>query len=203
MKKISLLVLLLCGVLFAQASTGLYQKLSSRYGSLTSFQADLSQTNHFAQLGRTISYEGKIYFQPGRMLMSFDTPSPQRLLIHAGKAELYDGSSRTLYRSDILPEFNRMNPIELLQLYWEKSSVERLKDQDGFARVRLIPKNDPHLQELSASIHPQSGIVHRLSYMDLSDNTVSYNFTNIQIDTMIPSAVFRFVYPEDTQIIEQ
>ncbi|MCB5287858.1 MAG: outer membrane lipoprotein carrier protein LolA [Candidatus Cloacimonetes bacterium] len=203
MKKISLLMLLFCGLLWAQNSQELYQKLDSRYGSLSSFQAEVKQVNFFSRIDRTISYEGKFYFSGGRMLMSFAKPSLQRMYIQGGKAELYDGSSKTLYRSDIMPEANKMNPLELLQLYWNKSQVKISAQDKAHSWVRLSPKSDPMLKELEAKIDNKSGIVQTLSYTDLSDNKVTYSFSNIVINRPIAAQVWNFSYPPDTQIIEQ
>ena len=203
MKKISLLLILLCSLLWAQSSGELYQKLDSRYGSLSSFQAEVKQVNFFSRIDRKISYEGKFYFSGGRMLMSFEKPSVQRLSIHLGKAELYDGSSKTLYRSDVIPEAIKMNPLELLQLYWNKSQVKITTQDKAHSWVKLTPNSDPMIKILEAKIDNKSGIVQTLSYTDLSDNKVTYSFSNIVINRPIASSVWSFSYPKDTQIIEQ
>lgn len=203
MKKISILLLMFCSLLGAINSTELYQKLDSRYASLSSFQASVTQVNFFSRIDRKISYEGKIYFSAGRMLMSFEKPSLQRMYIHSGKAELFDGSSNTLYRSDILPEANKMNPLELLQLYWNKSQVKITASDKAHSWVRLLPKSDPMLKQIEAKIDNHSGIVQSLSYTDLSDNKVSYSFSNIVINRPIAAKIWDFTYPKDTQIIEQ
>nr|MDK2850236.1 hypothetical protein [Candidatus Cloacimonadota bacterium] len=201
MKKISLIALFVCCLLFAKTPAEIQTKLLERYGSIQTFSADLKQSNYFSQLDQRIVYEGKIYFQPPRMLISFDKPTLQRLIVYQGKAELYDGSSSTLFISDIQPEFIKMNPIELLQLYWEQSKVEILGTQDGLVQIRLIPQSDPLIQELTASLEEATGIVRELSYKDHSKNTVSYSFSKITFNKPIPAQVWDFHYPEDTQII--
>lgn len=203
MKKISLFMLMFCSLLWAQNTSELYRILDSRYGSLSSFQAEVKQVNFFSRIDRKISYDGKIYFSGGRMLMSFDKPSVQRLYIHSGKAELYDGGSKTLYRSDVMPEANKMNPLEILQLYWNKSQVKISSQDKTHSWVKLIPKSDPMIKELEAKIDHKTGIVQSLSYTDLSDNKVSYSFNNIVINRPIASNIWAFNYPKDTQIIEQ
>ncbi|HNT52762.1 MAG TPA: hypothetical protein PKH19_05115, partial [Candidatus Syntrophosphaera sp.] len=71
-----------CGLLSAATGTAaLYAKLQAAYKNLSSFQAELKQTNYYPQLKRSIVYNGRIYFTPGRLLMSFDKPSVQRMQI--------------------------------------------------------------------------------------------------------------------------
>ncbi|MDI3503293.1 MAG: hypothetical protein PWP64_229 [Candidatus Cloacimonadota bacterium] len=201
MKKLSLALLLIWGILSAQSSAELYQRLSSRYSKLTSFQANLEQHNFYYGLNKEISYQGKIYFQAGKLLMSFSEPNVQRLYIDKGKAELYDGASHILYKSDILPEYSRMNPLEILQLYWDQAKVQILENSNGHSRVKLSLQKDPMLKEIEALIDDNTGLVKELSYIDNSDNVVSYYFTKILIDTKIPEDVWLYNYPEDTQII--
>lgn len=203
MKKISLILALLCSFLAAQTTTELYQKLSAGYAKLSSFQADIMQENHFVQINKTISFKGKLYFQKKRMLMSFSSPSVQRLLIQNGSAELYDQDSKTLFKSPVAPQFNKMNPVEILEHFWLKSEVKILDNSKDQSRVRLIPHKDPLISSLEATLNNQSGIVSSLSYTDKSSNKVTYRFSNIRRDQPISPSVWIFSYPKDTQIIEQ
>ncbi|MBW6513857.1 MAG: outer membrane lipoprotein carrier protein LolA [Candidatus Syntrophosphaera sp.] len=206
MKKYLLLLALLFLVLANHAATSssdLYAKLRSAYQSLKSFQAEVLQSNFYPQLNKAISYDGKIYFTPGRMLMSFTKPSVQRLKIEAGRVELYDASSNTLFRTDMLPEFGRMNPVEILQLYWTKSSVTVTSEDKNSAGVKLVPAKDDLVRTLSATLNKNSGIVSKLSYTDRGGNSVTYTFTNIKLNGSIPESVWNFRYPEDVQVVEQ
>ncbi len=204
MKKINLiLILLLSTLLAAQTTQELYQKLSARYSNLKSFQADVSQENHFVQINKTLSYTGKLYFQKDRMLMSFTSPSVQRLMIHNGFAELYDADSKTLFKSRVEPQFNKMNPIEILEHFWQKSELKILENKGGKSRVRLTPAKDPLISSLEATLDNHSGLVSSLSYTDKSSNRVSYKFSNINLDKPIPASVWNFSYPKNIQVIEQ
>jgi len=206
MKKCVLILMILLSLQLSFAATSsseLYGRLRSAYQDLSSFQADIKQSNYYPQLDRTISYSGKIYFTPGRMLMTFDQPNIQRLKIAQGRVELYDGSSNTLFKTEMLPEFGRMNPVEILQLYWARSSVSVTSEDSKTATVKLVPREDELINSLSATLNKDSGIVSKLSYTDNSGNSVSYDFTNIKINTTIPAAVWEFVYPPDLQVIEQ
>ncbi len=204
MKKISLvLALLVCSLLAAQTVDQLYQKINAYYGSLSSYQADLRQENHFKQINQVLSYTGKIYFQKDRMLMDFSAPTRQRLLIQNGNAELYDASSNTLFKSRVMPQFNRMNPIEILELYWGKSEVKILENKAGKSRVRLNPKQDPLISSLEATIDNSSGSISKLSYTDKSANMVSYHFSKITVNKGIPASIWKFSYPRDVQVIQQ
>ncbi|MFA7537821.1 MAG: outer-membrane lipoprotein carrier protein LolA [Candidatus Cloacimonadaceae bacterium] len=204
MKKAIIVSLLLsCGCMLLSITTSeVYQKVNSFYDNLHSFQAQVQQTNYYAQLKKTITYKGTIYFTPGKMLMHFDDPTMQRLKIENGSLELYDASSNTLFRTLMQPEYEKLNPVEILQSYWNKSKVSISSETKDRVNVELIPKNDNFIQSLSATLDKNNGLIYKLSYKDNSSNTVSYNFSSIKLNVSIPSSVWKYDYPKNVQIIE-
>lgn len=196
---IALLVLALS--LSASTADQLYQKISSAYKSISSYQAKVQQTNYFADLKSSINYSGNMYYAPGRMLMHFDKPTTQRMLIENGQFTLYDAGSNTIYSSRILDQYQRMNPLELLQLYWGRSTVSVTKGKGELMNVTLKPKKDAMLQSISATVNAKSGIIQTLSYKAHSGNTVKYSFSGIKINKGVPAAVWQYSYPKDAQRI--
>lgn len=205
MKKLSIftLFLLVFAWLSAISSDALYAKMQKAYGSFSSFQANVKQDNHFAQLGKSISYSGNIYFVKGRMVIRYDKPSFQRLQISGGMVELYDQGSKTVFRSRMRPEFGKMNPVEILQLYWKKSKVSVAEAKDKFYEVSLIPQSDPLIVKLNARISTKTSLIHSLSYTDANGNKVSYSFSGIKTNAAIPASVWSYVYPKETQVVQQ
>jgi len=207
MKKLLILLpllLALCATATAATTTAqLYTRLQSAYNGLSSFQANVKQSNYYPQLKRTISYDGMLYFTPGRMLMHFTSPSVQRLQIEGGKVDLYDSQSNTVFRSTIRTEFSMLNPLEILQLYWNKSTVTITKEEGRLVSVTLKPKQDELVTSLAATINSSSGIVQTLSYTDKTGNTVTYSFSNIKPNAGIAATVWSFSYPQGVQIVEQ
>ncbi|HOH97679.1 MAG TPA: outer membrane lipoprotein carrier protein LolA [Candidatus Cloacimonadota bacterium] len=205
MWKISLILLLLCEIvpIQAQSSDELYKKLDSTYGKLSTFQAEVKQTNQFAQIKQTITYTGKIWFSGGRMVISFDKPSFQRLQIGNSQVELYDRASNTLFRTAMLPEFGKMNPVDILRHYWTKSKVQVLKTEKGLATVKLIPNKDPMISSMTAVMNIKTGLVNSLSYEDSASNKVTYAFSGIRLDQPIKADVWSYSYPKGTQVLEQ
>ena len=204
MKK-TLLILLAFACLFAlqgQTASELYSKLQSAYKNISSFQADLQQSNYYPQLKKTVTYSGKIYFTPGRMLMKFTKPSEQYLKIENNRVELYDAASNTLFQSAVQPQFGRMNPVEILQLYWDKSTVSVTSASKNAASVKLVPKQDDLVTSLTATLSPSTGIVSRLGYTDKSGNSVTYSFSSIKQNASIPASVWQVNPPKNVQIIK-
>lgn len=206
MNKIKLLVsafLMLSMSLQAIGKDALYKKLWDAYGSISSFQAAVKQDNYFAQIKKTISYNGNIYSTKGRMVIRFEKPNFQRLMISGGMVDLYDASSKTVFRSRMQPEFGKMNPVEILQHYWKKSAVTVSAEKGNISQVKLKPNSDPVIVELTAKINHKSGLVESLGYTDANGNRVSYTFSGIKTNAKIPDSVWNYTYPKNVQVVQQ
>ena len=202
-KAIVVSLLLIWSLMLLSITTGeVYNKVSSFYANLQSFQAKVQQTNYYAQLKKTITYKGTIYFTPGRMLMHFDEPTVQRLKIENGRIELYDASSNTLFKSLMQPEYEKLNPVEILQSYWNKSKVSIISETKDRVNIELVPQNDDFIQSLSATLDKNNGLIYKLSYKDKTGNSVTYNFSSIKLNQGISSSVWKYDYPKNVQIIE-
>ena len=202
-KIITLILLLSCNLLFSISSEALYQKIAGTYGSLSSFQAVIKQDNYFAQLNKSISYEGNIYFTKGKMVIRYNKPYFQRLSVSGGMVELYDSQSKTMFRSKMRPEFGKMNPVEILQLYWKKSTVNIQQGKGNQVNVFLKPFDDPVIVSISAIVNSDSGIVQSLTWTNRNNDKVTYNFSSIKTNAKIPASVWQYTYPKDVQVVEQ
>jgi outer membrane lipoprotein-sorting protein len=202
-KIITLILLLCCNFLFGISSEALYQKIAKTYGSLSSFQAVIKQDNYFAQLDKSITYHGNIYFTKGRMVIRYNKPYFQRLSVSGGIVELYDSQSNTLFRSKMRPEFGKMNPVEILQLYWKKSTVNIQQGKGNLVNVFLKPFDDPVIVSISAVVNSESGIVQSLTWTNRNNDKVTYNFSSIKTNAKIPASVWQYTYPKDVQVVEQ
>ena len=202
-KIITLILLLSCNLLFSISSEALYQKIAGTYGSLSSFQAVIKQDNYFAQLNKSISYEGNIYFTKGKMVIRYNKPYFQRLSVSGGMVELYDSQSKTMFRSKMRPEFGKMNPVEILQLYWKKSTVNIQQGKGNQVNVFLKPFDDPVIVSISAIVNSDSGIVQSLTWTNRNNDKVTYNFSHIKTNAKIPPSVWQYTYPQDVQVVEQ
>jgi outer membrane lipoprotein carrier protein len=205
MKKILMMLLLAMALLpLAAISTQeLYTKLSTAHAKISTYQANVSQSNYYPQLKKTISYSGTMYFSSGKMLMSFTKPSVQRMLIEGEAVQLYDAQSNTLFIGEIMPQFGRMNPLEILQLYWDRSTVSITSQKGDIVNVSLKPTRDPMLRSLSAAVNAKTGLLNSVSYQDSGGNSVTYSFSGIKLNGSIPASVWKYTYPKNVQIIQQ
>lgn len=201
-----LVLILLAGIVQLSSLTStktIYTKLRSVYQGVRSYQANVRQTNYYSQLKKSIVYDGTLYFSGGKMLMMFTKPQVQRLQIEDGKITLFDGMSNTIIKSVVQPQFGRMNPVEVLQVYWTKSAVSVTKEDKASVSVSLKPTKDPMVKSMSAVIGKNTGLVQTLSYTDHSGNSVTYSFSGIKVNGGIPAGVWSYKYPKNAQVIDR
>ena len=205
MKKIKLLLafMLLVASLMGVSPQELKTRMDRTYSGLKTMQTEIVQKNYFSQIKHSTTFTGKLYYEPQRLLISFDKPSVQRLQIESGRVSIYDAASKTMIKTELLPEFQKLNPIELLQHYWDKSTVKVTKVEKNLAYIQLLTKKDSFIRELSGVVDRDSGLIRELAYIDFNDNTVSYTFKNTRLNGSIPASVWRFTPPKDTQEILQ
>lgn len=196
------LLAMLCS-LGAITTTEVHGKLQGAYKNIQSYQATVVQTNYYPQLKKSITYTGKMYFSGGRMLMHFTKPSLQRMHIENNMLTVYEELSNTIFTSEIQPQYGRMNPLEILQLYWDRSQVKITAERKTEVDITLTPQKDPTMVSLGATINTKSGHILKLSYKDTAANSVSYSFSDIKTNAAIPASVWNFSYPKDAQRINQ
>lgn len=176
-------------------------RLERSFSELKSLQANVAQTNYFAQIKKSINYTGMIYYEPSQLLLRFDKPHLQRLHIKASQVQLYDAQSRSMLISELQAEYARMNPLQLLQHYWDKSTVSIQKQQKNLISLRMDPRKDSFIRSINATIDYNTGLIQELSYRDHSENTVTYKFSNIRTGINIDKKVWSFSPPKDTEYI--
>jgi outer membrane lipoprotein-sorting protein len=202
--RIALFIFLILSLTCSAISVNeLRTKLETAYKDISSWQAQLVQTNYFAQIGKTSSFEGNFYYQPPRLLIQFDKPHLQRLHIDGKNVSMYDAQSQTLLKTQLMPQFERMNPIQILQHYWDRSKVEITRQDKNSVTISLSPEKDSFVKQLEATLSIKSGYINELAYTDYSENRVTYKFSGAAANKSIDPKLWIFSPPKGTQIIER
>jgi outer membrane lipoprotein-sorting protein len=205
-KKFTILLVLFCWslvILHALPGDRTYEKMVSTYGKLTSWQADLIQTNYFKQTKTSLKSTGTIYFQTSRLAIRYAKPNEQALVITGGKLTMYDKTNNTVLKSSLDSAVQSLNPVEIVKSYWQKSARVVLKDSKRFTTLQLKPKADKQAKVIEFTVDNLTGLITALSYTDPAGNSVSFAFSNLKSNHKIPAKVFQLTYPKTAQIFEQ
>ena len=189
--------------LSATPADDLYQKMISAYGKLNSWKAVINQTNKFQQSNSTLKSTGTFYYQRGKLAIRYNKPNEQQLVIQNGKLEIYDKSNNTVYKSTLDSAVGSLNPVEIVKSYWAKSSHAITGTAKGFSTLKIIPRQDPSIQDITLKVETSTGYIHQFQYTDKAGNSLNISFIKIKLNPSLPTAVFKLNYPKTAKIFEQ
>jgi outer membrane lipoprotein-sorting protein len=198
-----LILLLLCNLVYADKLNDSYQQMLKSYAKLNTWQADINQTNYFAQTKAKLVSSGTFYYQKNTVSIRYQKPNEQALLIKDGMVTVYDKSSKTAVKSQLISAVQSLNPVEIVKTYWQKSEKSFLQSKDGIDTISLKPSKDNQVKELIVSLDSKTGYVTKLVYKDNQDNSVSLAFSKMKVNKPIPATAFKLVLPKDVKLIQR
>jgi outer membrane lipoprotein-sorting protein len=198
-----ILFLLSCAFLPADQLADTYAKMEKAYAGLTSWQASLNQTNYFAQPQTTLKSLGNCYYKTNKVAIYYTKPGIQSIIVSDGKVTVYDKASKTVFKSALTSSVQSLNPVEIIRSYWQRSAKSVISSRNGKTQIKLIPKADKQLKEVSFTLNDTDGYITSLSYKDLQGNTVTLSFGNMKINKSIPASVWKLNLPKDTKVISR
>jgi outer membrane lipoprotein carrier protein len=202
-RRILVIVLVLSfnALLFSTDITEFYQQVHTKFESIKTLQADISQTNEFSQSKTKLLSSGKLFYKPGYLVLDYAKPSIQKLLIKGSVVQIYDKNSRTVVRTTDNQGIS--NPMQIVDHYWSSSHHELISDDSLSVRIRLIPSEEAQYQKIEVSFNRQTMLISELSLWDISKNKVKYRFLNMRTDIMIPASKWNFTPPKGVKVIQQ
>lgn len=199
---IFIVLLLWAGLLFADKLNDSYNKLLSSYGKLSSWQANINQSNYFSQTDATLSSTGVFYYRKNRVAIRYHQPGEQVLLVRDGKITVYDKSARSAVRTTLTSSLQSLNPAEIVKAYWQQSKKTLVSSSDGNTCISLQPGANSQAREIRFTMKDKSGFINRLSYTDTAGNTVTVRFSGIKVNPSIPDRIWQLNLPKDVKLME-
>ncbi len=179
-----------------------YNKMLATYAKVNSWQAAITQSNYFAQSQSTLKSSGTFYFQRGKVAIYYTKPQVQYLLVTDGKVTIYDQAARSAMRSGLLSSVQSLNPVEIVKTYWNASQKSLVQSVQGTTAILLKPKSDKQIKEITVTLQNSTGYVKKLSYRDISGNTVSLSFTSGKVNQAIPKKIWNLPIPKSVKVLE-
>ncbi|MCD4817826.1 MAG: outer-membrane lipoprotein carrier protein LolA [Candidatus Cloacimonetes bacterium] len=197
--KISFLFILLIGfsAVYAQDSAldKIYLEIITEYEKISTFQADFTQKNYWAEPDISQESTGKIIYNSDKLLLSYSDPEGQKMILDSTFVTLYDPNSNQVMITAKAEQ--NIKPIELIKQYWNNSEKKFLENENGFNKIVL--KTDDG-QKIILQI--KKNLIFFLELSDFENNSVSYYFKNIVTNIAIPDSIFIFEILEDANVID-
>lgn len=185
--------------------------LESSYRGVRTLRAEFTQTHVWG--ARTRVESGTVYFaRGGLMRWDYREPSEKLFLANAKALLLYIPAEKQMTRSPVKSSEDIRVPFRLLLSRLNLRKVfsqvefadEALKAQAGDHVLRGIPKRgqDETYSEVLMEVTPAFDI-RRLVVVYVDRSRMEFVFDRIERNPALDPAIFRFVPPPGTEIIEQ
>ncbi|HCX72474.1 MAG TPA: hypothetical protein DHM37_02045 [Candidatus Cloacimonas sp.] len=188
------LVMLLAVNLTATELDEVFSQLKQKYADVETYQAEFSQQNYWTEVDIHKTSNGKIFYNNDNLLLSYQQPDGQKLLIDSTKVIMYDPSAEQVLITDKID--TKLRPIEILKYYWEDAEKELVTTKNGYNILLKKAQN----KFITATV--KDGWLKIIRIEDNSGNWVEYSFFNEVYNKKISPQIFQIEFDDDVNIID-
>jgi outer membrane lipoprotein-sorting protein len=153
------------------------------------------QENYWKELDTFKQSYGKIYYDSSHMLLDYEEPAGQKLLIVNSAITIYEPSSnQALISNEINME---LRPVTFISQYWDISQKELIEENEKSIKIKFIT---PEKEQIF--IHLNDCLITEFLILDEFENSVVYKFSSEIINEQLPENIFQLNLPENTNIID-
>ncbi|MCK4695211.1 MAG: outer membrane lipoprotein carrier protein LolA [Candidatus Cloacimonetes bacterium] len=196
LSKILLILFLFFSSLFANEKLEeIYENILIKYSSIKTYEANFMQENYWKELDTFKQSYGKIYYDSSHMLLDYEEPAGQKLLIVNSAITIYEPSSnQALISNEINME---LRPVTFISQYWDISQKELIEENEKSIKIKFIT---PEKEQIF--IHLNDCLITEFLILDEFENSVVYKFSSEKINKQLPENIFQLNLPENTNIID-
>ncbi len=178
--------------------------VENHYGGLTDLTAKVAQKNFLKALGKTQTFEAKLFLKkPGRLRL--DYTNGQSIVIDGKEAWFYSKKSEQVIKRTF-SDFEHANiPVAfLLGAATIRNDFDVVQpDPKAPRQLELVPKKPGAAMNKLRIAADEAGHITELVIFDKSGNTSEIQFKEIQENVKLEDKLFQFSVPKGTEIIEQ
>jgi outer membrane lipoprotein carrier protein len=178
--------------------------VENHYSQLIDLTAKVSQKNFLKAVGKTQTFEAKLFLKkPGRLKL--DYTNGQNIVIDGKEAWFYSKKSEQVIKRTF-SDFEHANiPVAFLLGAATIRNDFDVSQPDAKAPrlLELVPKKPGAVMKKLRIQTEDAGRITKLIIFDKSGNTSEIQFTDIQENVKIEDKLFQFSVPRGTDIIEQ
>ncbi len=203
-------------VVFPGASTAappleeVVDRLQRIYEKTQDFQAGFIQETTVKSIRKTDTESGTVYFKnPGQMLWDYKKPKAKKLIINAQKAWLYLPQDKTVYvqdsgkimKSEALIKF--LSGLGKLNNDFTIQYASPAEDPDGNCLLLLYPREKgASYSFLRMTVAKNNFYILQVGFDDVMGNSTLLRFSNIKMNSGLPSKLFQFHPPPGVSIFK-
>lgn len=188
----------------AQSAQDVVALVENHYGEVQTMTAKVTQKNLLKAIGKTQTFEGKLWIRkPGKLRI--DYTNGQVILVDGKTALFYSKKSEQMVRKTF-SDVQQMNiPVAfLLGAAHIRDDFDVLRlDPKSPGSLELLPKKPAAAMKKLNLVADEKGGITQITIFDKSGNTTEIMLKDTQEGVAIEDRLFSFKAPKGTEIIEQ
>ena len=201
MKKIIICLILIfsISVSFADAASGLIEKIKNIHSMTANFNQKLID----GQTSNNLNSKGKMSLKKPQYFKWVTTsPNNQEIVSNGTKLWIYDGDLDQIIIKKVSNDIAQFPYLILLSKNTRNINKLFTVKEQGNTSYILKPKNDQMIDNIKIKFTPNN----QLKYLEISTSLNQFTkieFTDVRTDVDISDTSFDFKVPEDTDIIDE
>ena len=195
MKKTILIIYLIFCIIALTAN--ILENISAKYSNISSFEADISQTNFFSQIDYTLESQGKIFIFHNSFVIEYLSPIYQFIKIENEIVTMYSQQENTAIVTSNASAFNNITSL-FTEILTNKFVAGEVKN--GLHEYTVL-ENFDSISNMKIFINENTNLLEKISYSDTEDNIVTINISNQVFNEALSKSIESFVIPENATII--
>lgn len=178
--------------------------IEQHYRDFTDLTARVVQKNHLRSLGKTQTFDGRLWIKkPGKLRL--DYTNGQLIVVDGSSALLYSKKSEQVVKKKFT-DFSQMNiPVAFLlgaaHIRDDFDVLQPKPEKPGL--LELIPKKSGAAMTKLTLQSENDGRISELTIHDRSGNVTEITFSEVREGAGVEDKLFRFAPPKGTEVIEQ
>ena len=169
------------------------EKIMAYYETIDNYRAEFQQTNFWLELDKSFTSSGVIYLKKEKILLKYNEPEGQLLLVDEYKLLMYDPMRKQAVYSD--PQGFDINPRSLLEAH--RSQSEIILEAGDKTVIEAILDNGETYNFIVNGL-----LIERIVYTGINGDYVQYDLIKPEINSVIKDEIFEINLPRDITIID-
>ena len=197
MSKLNIIIIFILFISVLNADyTNLLSQIADKYENAATFEANITQINHFHQIDHSLKSEGNIYINNGINVIEFITPSFQFIKLERNTLTIYMSEFNTAIIKNSLD-----NNISAILQFPKLLTNDLVFDQkDNEFLIFDYTKNFDGINDIKLYIDEANLLINTIYYYDEMNNLININLNNQKFNQTLSKDINDFVIPEGVVI---
>lgn len=169
--------------------------------AIQTIRAEFIQRQGSSQINQQVS--GEVFIRkPNQLLWNMESPNQKTVLINENTITYFDADLEQVVISDYLEE----NQVSWVNLFLDGSLIESsytFNEKKLNNRETHIRFDDMRGDYESVTLIFKSGLIQGINLFDKNANSISIEFTEIEINQKLSDNLFNYQFPSSADVIDQ